>query len=77
MRAADLLGVARAMDPTGDWRFLQRAVHSLAARAVPSRNKEPRIRPSAVLVELGFALMPPACPCTDGHVRQLFIAMGS
>jgi integrase/recombinase XerD len=56
-RAVDLLGIARAMDPGGDWRFLQRAVRSLAARAVPSRNKEPRIRPSALLVELGFALM--------------------
>jgi hypothetical protein len=38
MRAADLLVIARALDPDGDWRFLQRAVRSLAARAVPSRD---------------------------------------
>ena len=57
MRAVDLLVIARAMDPDGDWRFLERAVRALAARAVPSRNKEPRLRSSAVLVELGFALM--------------------
>jgi hypothetical protein len=57
MRAADLLVIARALDPDGDWRFLQRAVRSLAARAVPSRNKEPRLRPSDMLVELGFTLM--------------------
>jgi hypothetical protein len=57
MRAADLLVIARALDPDGDWRLLQRAVRSLAARAVPSRNKEPRLRPSDMLVELGFTLM--------------------
>jgi integrase/recombinase XerD len=57
MRAVDLLGVARAMDPDGDWRFLERAVRSVTARAVPSRNKEPRLRPSDELVELGLALM--------------------
>jgi hypothetical protein len=45
------------MDPTGDWGFLERAVRSLAARAVPTRNKEPRLRSSAVLLELGLALM--------------------
>jgi integrase/recombinase XerD len=57
MRVVDLLGIACAMNPDGDWRFLQRAVRVLTARAVPSRNKEPRLRPSAKLVELGFALM--------------------
>jgi integrase len=56
-RVVDLLAIARAMDPAGDWRFLKRAVRSLTARAVPSRNKEPRIRSSAALVELGLALM--------------------
>jgi hypothetical protein len=78
-RAVDLLGVARAMDPDGDWRFLQRAVRFLTARAVPCRNKEPRIRPSAELVELGFALMrkATALSCEGAHVRQRFIAMDS
>jgi integrase/recombinase XerD len=57
MRAVDLLVVARAFEPEGDWRFLERAVRSLVARAVPSRNKEPRIRPSAALVALGAGLM--------------------
>jgi integrase len=57
MRAADLMVIARAMEPAGDWGFLQRAVRSLAARAVPTRNKEPRLRSSATLLELGLALM--------------------
>ena len=57
MRAADLMVIARAMDPAGDWGFLQRAVRALAARAVPTRNKEPRLRSSAALLELGLALM--------------------
>jgi integrase len=66
MRAADLSVIARAMDPDGDWHFLQKAVRALAARAVPSRNKEPRIRSSATLVELGFALMRKAA-ALPGH----------
>jgi hypothetical protein len=46
-----------------------RLSHSLSGRAVPSRNKEPRIRPSAVLVELGFALMRKATSLPVGRAR--------
>ena len=68
-RAVDLLGIARAMDPDADWGFLQRAVRSLTVRAVPSRNKEPCIRPSAELVELGLALMRKAATMPAGRAR--------
>ena len=68
-RVVDLLTIARAMDPAADWGLLQRAVRSLGACAAPSRNKEPRIRPSAQLVELGFALMRKASSMPVGRAR--------
>jgi integrase len=68
-RAVDLLAIARAMDPSADWGFLQRAVHALTVRAVPSRNKEPRIRPSAQLVELGLAQIRKAATLPAGRAR--------
>jgi integrase len=68
-RVVDLLAIAHALDPSADWGFLQRAVHALTVRAVPSRNKEPRIRPSAQLIELGFALMRKAATLRTGRAR--------
>jgi integrase len=68
-RVVDLLAIARAMDPNADWSFLQRAVRALVGRAQPSRNKEPRIRPSAQLVELGYVLMRKAATLRAGRAR--------
>jgi integrase len=68
-RVVDLLAIARAVDPSADWGFLQRAVYALTVRAVPSRNKEPRIRPSATLVELGFAMMRKTATLPAGRAR--------
>jgi hypothetical protein len=56
-RVNGLFGMLCVLAPHEDFAWLDRIGVSLAARAVPSRNKAARVVPAFELVELGFALM--------------------
>jgi integrase/recombinase XerD len=56
-RVNGLFGMLCVLAPHDDFVWLDRIGISLAARAVPSRNKAARVVPASELVELGFALM--------------------
>jgi len=53
----DLLRFAQAVCPDRDWGWLKRVKNRLWARATPYRDKNPKIRNSSDLFELGLNLM--------------------
>lgn len=50
-RLAELLAVARAMAPEGDWAWLRRLVGRLEANLSPSKSKHQRLRPATAIFE--------------------------
>jgi integrase/recombinase XerD len=53
-RVAELLAVARAIAPEGDWHWLRGIVGRLETRVVATKNKHIRLRPAAEI--LGWAI---------------------
>jgi site-specific recombinase XerC len=56
-RIQELCDALRVLAPRGDRSWLLRLLANLAARAVPVRDKRPRLRAAGELKELGLALM--------------------
>lgn len=57
LRLVDLMTIAKGIEPSRDWRWLQAAVRRLDHEAAPAKSKAGRVRPAAQLVELGMAMM--------------------
>ncbi|MGG5823439.1 hypothetical protein [Falsiroseomonas sp. HW251] len=57
LRVVDLMTIAKGLEPTHDWGWLQAAVRRLDYEAAPAKSKAGRVRPAAQLVELGLAMM--------------------
>jgi integrase/recombinase XerD len=66
----NLLRLAQAYDQSVDWRWLRRIANRLKARATPARDKEPRLRSSQELFELGLQLMSTAAKPVLRHTRD-------
>jgi integrase/recombinase XerD len=56
-RIQQLGNALRALAPDQNWRWIQRAADRIRARAVPVRDKRPKLKSPAELVALGMHLM--------------------
>src|SRR3954452_8374041 len=59
-RVRGLKRVAHAMAPSANWRWLDRMVGRVAARARPVRDKRARMRPPDEVFRAALALLAPA-----------------